>query len=91
MRSQSQISATISASTKEKLEDFVRHYGLRKNFVVEQSLLYFMEARRELPDEAFLPTRIVVESEAFDRLLDGLEDPPDPTESLKDLMREDQP
>jgi hypothetical protein len=33
-------------------------HGLKKNFVVEQALLYFMEARRELPDEALAPVRL---------------------------------
>ncbi len=61
MRSQSQISATISVATKERLDQFTESHGLKKNFVVEQALLYFMEARRELPDEAFIPARIVID------------------------------
>jgi len=58
MSDQSQISATISAATKEKLDRFTEHHGLKKNFVVEQALLYFMEARRELPEEALIPARL---------------------------------
>ena len=64
MSSQSQISATVSVATKEKLDRFSESHGLKKNFVVEQALLYFMEARRELPDEALLPARLVVEDQA---------------------------
>ena len=60
-------------ATKEKLDRFTESNGLKKNFVVEQALLYFMEARRELPDEALIPARLVVEDQVFDRILDLVE------------------
>lgn len=83
----SQISATISATTKEKLDRFTESHGLKKNFVVEQALLFFMEARRELPDEALVPARIVLEDEDFDRVVGLLAEPPVPTKDLRELMR----
>ena len=85
----SQISATISAATKERLDRFTESHGLKKNFVVEQALLFFMEARRELPDEALVPARIVLEEEGFDRVVAMLAEPPAPTEGLRELMRAD--
>lgn len=87
--SNAQVSATISATTKEMLDRFTEELGLKKNFVVEQALLYFMASRRELPDEAFIPTRIVLDDGAFDRLVERLEKPPAPTDALRELMRED--
>lgn len=87
MSGESQISATISEATKERLDRFTERHGLKKNFVVEQALLYFMEARRELPDEALVPARIVLEDKAFDRLAEQLEKPPAPTQALRELMR----
>lgn len=87
MSAQSQISVIVSATTKEKLDRFTENLGLKKNYVVEHALLYYMEARRELPDEAFIPTRIVLENESFDRLMDMQDQPPAPTKALKDLMR----
>jgi uncharacterized protein (DUF1778 family) len=87
MSNQSQISATISEATKEKLDRFTESHGLKKNFVVEQALLYFMEARRELPDEALIPTRLMVDDKTFDRLIELLESPPEPTGALRELMR----
>lgn len=87
MSDQSQISATISAATKEQLDRFTESHGLKKNYVVEQALLYFMEARRELPDEALVPTRLVLDDKAFDRVVDLLERPPAPTAALRELMR----
>jgi uncharacterized protein (DUF1778 family) len=87
MGDQSQISATVSAATKELLDRFSKSHGLKKNFVVEQALLYFMEARRELPDEALITVRLVLEDDAFDRLVELLEKPPPPPAALRELMR----
>jgi uncharacterized protein (DUF1778 family) len=86
MSSQFQISATVSATTKEKLDRFSESHGLKKNFVVEQALLYFMEARRDLPDEALIPARLVIEDREFDRLIEQIEKPPDSTHALRELM-----
>jgi uncharacterized protein (DUF1778 family) len=87
MSSPSQISATISQATKDKLDRFAESHGLKKNFVVEQALLYFMEARRELPDEALVPARMVVEDSTFDRIVEQVSSPPSPTRPLRELMR----
>ena len=89
MSNESQISASISASTKKLLDRFTVNRGLRKNFVVEQALLYFMAARSELPDEAFIPARIVLEDAAFDELVKVIENPGSPTEAMRELMRAD--
>ncbi len=87
MSEQSQISATVSAATKDKLDRFAESHGLKKNFVVEQALLYFMEARRELPDEALIPTRLVLGDKSFDRITSLLETPAAPTPALLKLLR----
>lgn len=87
MAQEAQISASVSTTTREKLDRFTESRGLKKNFVVEQALLYFMESRRELPDEAFIPTRIVLGNAAFDRLVKLLKRPPKPTRALIELMR----
>jgi len=87
MSRQSQISATVSEATKERLDRFVESRGLKKNFVVEQALLYFIEARTELPDEALVPARLVLEDKAFDRIVQFVTSPQAPTEALRELMR----
>jgi antitoxin component of RelBE/YafQ-DinJ toxin-antitoxin module len=87
MPNEAQVSATISATTKEELDRFTERLGLKKNFVVEQALLYFMASRRELPDEAFVPTRLVLEDAAFDALTAGLEAEAAPTARLVELLR----
>jgi S-adenosylmethionine:diacylglycerol 3-amino-3-carboxypropyl transferase len=87
MSTLSQISATISSATKEELDRFTDSHGLKKNYVVEQALLFFMNARRELPDEALIPARIVLDDGAFDRIAATVERAPAPSEALRMLMR----
>ncbi len=83
----SQISAAISEATKDRLDRFTDSHGLKKNFVVEQALLYFMDARRALPDEALIPARLVIGDKAFARIATMLAEPPAPTPALRELMR----
>jgi uncharacterized protein (DUF1778 family) len=85
--SDAQVSARISAATRERLDRFAKQHGLEENFVVEQALLYFMEARRELPDEAFIPTRLVVDDDTFAKFVDAIANPPKPSAELRELMR----
>lgn len=87
MSDDSQISATISAATKERLDRFADSHGLKKNYVVEQALLFFMDSRRDLPEEALVPARLLLEDRAFDRLVQSLERAAAPTEALRELMR----
>jgi len=83
---QSQVSATISTTTKDALDRFTEQRGLKKNYVVEQALLFFMEARRALPEEAFIPARVVLDEEGFDAVASLLEHPPEPTPALRELL-----
>lgn len=87
MSTQSQISATISSATKEELDRFTESHGLKKNYVVEQALLFFMTARRDLPDEALIPARIVLDDDSFDRVAATVERAPAPSKVLRELMR----
>ncbi len=87
MPTEAQVSATISAATKDKLDRFTEQLGLKQDFVVEQALLFFMESRRELPDEAFIPTRLVLDDERFDELVARLHPHAAPTARLVELMR----
>lgn len=88
-RDRSRISAAVSAATRAKLARFTESHGLRTSFVVEQALLLFMEARRGLPDEASIPARLVLDREAFDRVVALLETPARPTVALRDLMADE--
>jgi uncharacterized protein (DUF1778 family) len=87
MKNQAQISVKISAATREKLERFTEQHGLTQSFVIEQALLYFIEARDRLPEQALIPARVVLDDKVFDRVMELLKHPPVPTKALCDLMR----
>jgi uncharacterized protein (DUF1778 family) len=46
-----------------------------------------MTARRDLPDEALIPARIVLDDESFDRIAAAVGRAPAPSEALRELMR----
>jgi len=78
----------LSTSTKERLDLFTERLGMKKNFVVEQAILFFMQSRCELPDEAFIPTRIVLGDEGFEEFVQMIESDDQPTQALVELMNE---
>lgn len=82
-----QISAYISRDTKRELERLVRARGLKKGFVIEQALKHHLLALRELPDEAIVPTTLVLERESFERVARELRSPSQPTPALRKLMK----
>jgi predicted transcriptional regulator len=43
MSEETQVSATVSAATRDRLDRFAESRGLKKNYVVEQALLFFMD------------------------------------------------
>lgn len=84
---EAQLSVVVSGATRDKLDRFTENRGLKKNYVVEQALLFFMEARREWPEEAFTPSRVVLENAEFDRVAKAVARPRKPTRALVELMR----
>ena len=55
-----QISAFISAATKDLLEKHARATGLKKGHVVEMALLHHLQALQEIPADVIIPPRLVV-------------------------------
>jgi uridine kinase len=84
---ETQISAFVSDTTKERLERYVRKRGVKKGYVLEQALSQYLTALEEIPEEYIVPTRIVLAKESFDRVVDLIEHPPKPTKELKQLMK----
>jgi uncharacterized protein (DUF1778 family) len=81
-----QISAYVSEETKWKLDRLSKMRGMRKAFVLEQALLYHFRALEELPEEAFLPPRLVLSRNSFDTIVELVGNPPDPTKAMQELM-----
>lgn len=87
MAQDSQISALISDTTRERLERHARATGIKKGHLVEQALLHHLQALEELPVEYIVHPRIVVSADTFDRILEQLETGR-PSRALRDLMRD---
>ena len=83
-----QISAYVSDSTKVRLDEFVRETGLKKGRVIEDALNAHLDALDELPEDAIIPTRIVLTKESGARFLERLAEEPKPTEALIKLMQD---
>ena len=81
-----QISAQISATTRELMEKYVRQTGVKKGHLVEQALLHHLQALEELPAEFIIHPRIVVSRKTGEKLLRQA-DSAEPTPALRQLMR----
>ena len=88
MDRESQISAYVSDSTKNRLDEFVRETGVKKGRVIEDALNAHLDALDELPASAIIPTRIVLSAESGHRFLERLEASPEPSDALIKLLRD---
>jgi len=86
MARSAQISAEISISTRDQLDEYVRATGVKKAHLIEQALLHHMRALQELPEDIIVPARIVVTRESGRRILRELNRPGRPTKKLRKLM-----
>lgn len=80
-----QISALISASTKELLERHVRATGVKKGHLIEQALRHHLSALDELPTDVIIHPRLVVTRESFDAVLEQIEKG-EPNQALRELL-----
>ncbi len=88
MKRERQISAYVSDATNVRLDMFVRETGIKKARVIEDALISHLDALEQLPADAIIPTRIVLDEESGARLIERLEAPPEPTAALRRLMRD---
>jgi uncharacterized protein (DUF1778 family) len=82
-----QISAFISAATKDLLEKHSRATGLKKAHVVEMALLHHLQVLKEIPADVIIPPRLVLTKKEGRKLLHRLAKPARPTRSMRELMR----
>jgi uncharacterized protein (DUF1778 family) len=84
--STTQISASISVETKNRLERYARARGLKKGFLIESALLHHIAALESLPADVIIPSRLIVSRSSGERILDLIEQPPAPTEAMEALF-----
>lgn len=82
------ISATISTQTKTSVENYLKKTGLKKSFLIETALLHYLQALKEIPQDVIIPTQIHVNHNTLQQLLSLLDNPPEPSQELKNLMQQ---
>lgn len=84
-----QIATDVSEETKRRLEQFTEPRGLKKGFVMEQALLFHLQALQELPANLIIPPKLMASAEASAQIAALLEDSPAPTAAMEALMAGD--
>ena len=81
-----QISAIISEETRTLLDRAAESRGLKKGHVIEEALLHYLHALRELPSDILLPSRVVLSEASAEQVLLGLTEPAPATPEMLALM-----
>ena len=82
-----QVSTYISNETKMNLENYSATHGIKKGFLIENALNHYLQALEAIPEEFIVPTSIVLSKESFEKVVEMMENPPEPTQALIDLMK----
>ena len=82
-----QVSAYISNETKASMEHYSATYGVKKGYLIENALNHYLQALYEIPEEFIIPSQLVLTKESAKMVMDMMENPPEPTQALIDLMR----
>ena len=88
MSTTTQVSAYISEETKAEIEAYVKRRGVKKAYLIEEALRYYLQALREIPEDLFIPSRLVLSGESMAEIADRITQEDQPTEALKTLFRE---
>ena len=86
MSETTQISAYISMDTKERMERHVRAHGITRAHLIDQALLFHLQALESLPLDAVVPARVVLTTESAERVRELNTRPPKPTADMKRLF-----
>ncbi len=83
---QVQISAYVSEETRNLLDRAADARGLKKGHVIEEALLHYLHALRELPADVIVPSRVVLSETSARAVVDALAHPGAPTPAMQALM-----
>ena len=82
-----QISAYIEDDIKQKMEQYSSAHGLKKGFLIQNALDYYLNALHEIPSSVVVPSHISVNTETMEMLLDTENNKAN--QRLKDLLNDD--
>lgn len=83
---ETQISAFISETTKQKVERYAEAHGVKKGYLIEEALLHHLQALHELPADIVIPPRLTVTARSFDQVSALVKKPRKPTKALRALL-----
>lgn len=83
---QVQISAIVSEETRALLDEATESRGLKKGHVIEEALLHYLHALRELPSDVIIPSRLVLREVSGRAVVDQVLHPREPTDAMRALM-----
>lgn len=81
-----QISAIVSEETRALLDEATEARGLKKGHVIEEALLHYLHALRELPSDVIIPSRLVLTETSGRAAVEQVLHPRTPTEAMSALM-----
>ncbi len=82
-----QISAYISDEVKERFERYSAEHGVKKAYLIERALDYYLSALEEIPAQFFDDKRVEVSSASLKKAIESEES--EPTAALRTLMSDD--
>lgn len=85
-KTQTQISANIPISVKERMDRYVRATGTTKGHLIEQALHHHLVALSEIPESFMIPVHATLSAKSAERVKEIIERPPEPTEAMKRLF-----
>ncbi len=86
MDKETQISAIVSATTKDLLERHARATGVKKGHLVEEALRHHLQALHELPADIILHPKIVVSARSGGEMIRRVTKHRRPASELRKLM-----
>jgi hypothetical protein len=87
MEREAQISAVVSRTTSELLDEHVRATGVKKGHLVEQALRHHLRALQELPADVVVHPKLVVTRRSGQAILKQIEKGK-PSRALRSLLRD---
>jgi len=82
-----QISAQISEAARARLDAYARETGMKKSRLVEDAIMAHLDALGTVPSEYLIPANVLVDEESWATVIRGIEQSPEPTPALHELMQ----
>lgn len=86
MSNVTQISANISAETRELLERYVAIHGVKKSHLIETAVLHHLSCADVIPPDLVIPPTIEVSRKTGKIILSRIKSPKPPTKAMRELF-----